>query len=635
MTNESIRPDLRLSRRAVIGALDLRLSRRAVIGAFAAAPALFSSAARAESPAGGATNARVSHGLAMHGAPALAPDFTHLPYANPAAPKGGRLSIAFQGTFDGLNPYNLRAGSAAQGLAGNIYQTLMARSLDEPFTLYGLIAQTIETDDDRSYVVFRLDKRAKFSDGAPITAADVLFTFDLLKTRGRPQQRIAYSLVRSIVAEDQWTVRYDLTGADDRELPLTLALMPVLPKHKTDVERFSDSSIEIPMGSGPYTITSLKPGEEIMLKRNPDYWGADLPICRGLYNFDEIVISYYRDANSMFESFKAGLLDYRLEGNPTRWRTGYNFPAARDGRVKKEELRVGTPRGMEGFAFNTRLPLFKDVRVREALSIMFDFEWMNHNLFDDLYTRSISFFDNSDLASTGRKASADERSLLAPYREAVRSDILEGRWRPYVADGSGRDRKQARTALDLLAQAGWKIDRGQLVKDGQDFEFEIMVADRNQERLALAYASSLKRIGVIARVRTVDEVQYQRRRQRFEFDMMLGTWAASASPGNEQRMRWGSASASQEASFNLAGASSPAIDALIAAMLAARTREDFITAVRAYDRVLLSGFYIVPLFHTVFQWDAYWTRIERPETLPRWTAPLFAATLDSWWSKSS
>ncbi len=604
----------------------LGLTRRSAIGALAAAPTLLSGAARAQE------TGRIAHGLAMHGAPALPPDFQHLPYVNPSARKGGRLAVAFQGTFDGLNPFNLRAGSAAQGLSGNVFQTLMTRSLDEPFTLYGLIAQTIETDEDRSHVVFRLDRRAKFSDGAPITAADILFTFDLLKTRGRPQQRIAYGLVRSIVAVDDWTVRYDLTGANDRELPLTLALMPVLPKHKTDVERFSDSALDIPLGSGPYRIAAIKPGEEMLLKRNPDYWGRDLPVCRGLYNFDEILISYYRDANSMFESFKAGLIDYRVEGNPTRWKTGYNFPAVRDGRVKKEELRVGTPRGMEGFAFNTRRPLFQDVRVREALAIMFDFEWINHNLFDDLYTRTTSFFDNSDLASTGRPASADERALLAPYAGAVRDDVLEGRWRPYVADGSGRDRRQARVALDLMAQAGWKLVRGELERNGEDFEFEIMVADRNQERLALNYASSLKRIGVNARVRTVDEVQYQRRRQRFDFDMMLGTWVASASPGNEQRMRWGSSSASQEASFNLSGASSPAIDALIAAMLAAHTREEFVTAVRAYDRVLLSGFYIVPLFHTVYQWDAHWTRIERPETLPRWAAPLFAATLDTWWS---
>ena len=570
----------------------------------------------------------------MHGEPALPADFAHLPYANPDAPKGGRLSVAFQGTFDGLNPYNLKSGSTAQGLAGNVFQTLMARSLDEPFTLYGLIAQSIETDDERSYVVFRLHPDAKFSDGAPITAADVLFTFDLLKTKGRPQQRIAFGLVRSIVAEDERTIRYDLTGIGDRELPLTLALMPVLPKHRIDLARFSESTLDIPTGSGPYMIAQVKPGEELILKRNPDYWGRDLPYSRGLYNFDEIRISYYRDSNSMFESFKAGLIDYREEGNPTRWTTAYDFPALRDGRVAREQLKVGVPRGMEGFAFNTRRPLFQDVRVREALADMFDFEWINRSLFGGLYTRTSSFFDNSDLSSVGRPASEAERALLAPYPGAVRDDILAGAWRPYMTDGSGRDREQARRALDKLAQAGWSIESGMLEKDDASFEFEIMALDRTQERLALNYASSLRRIGVIARVRTVDEVQYQRRRQRFDFDMMLGSWIASASPGNEQRMRWGSQSAKQEASFNLAGASSPAIDALIAAMLAATTREDFVTAVRAYDRVQLSGFYIVPLYHTVFQWDAYWTRLDRPATNPRWAAPLFAATLDTWWRKT-
>jgi peptide/nickel transport system substrate-binding protein len=289
---------------------------------------------------------------------------------------------------------------------------------------------------------------------------------------------------------------------------------------------------------------------------------------------------------------------------------------------------------MEGFAFNTRRPLFQDVRVREALAIMFDFEWINRNLFDGLYTRTASFFDNSELASTGIPASVAERALLQSFPNAVRDDVLEGRWRPYVTDGTGRDREQAKQALALLDKAGWTIDRGVLEKDDHPFEFEIMVVDRTQERLALNYASSLRRIGVIATVRSVDEVQYQRRRQHFDFDMMLGTWTASASPGNEQRMRWGSASANQEASFNLAGASSPTIDALIATMLAAKSREDFIATVRAYDRVLLSGFYIVPLYHTVYQWDAYWTRLGRPSVLPQWSAPLFAATLDTWWRKS-
>ncbi len=581
------------------------------------------------------TTARPTHGIAMHGVPALPPGFASLPYANPDAPKGGRLQVAFQGTFDSLNPFNLRAGSAAQGLNGNIFQPLMARCLDEAFTLYGLIAQSIETDDERSIVTFRINPAARFSDGSQVTAEDIRFTFDLLRTRGRPQQRYAYGLVKSVETPDAQTIRYDLAGVNDREMPLTLALMPVLSKAKTDLERFDGSTLQAPVGTGPYTVASVEPGERIILRRNQNYWGRDLPMSRGLHNFDEIVISYYRDANSMFESFKTGLIDYRDETNSTRWINGYDFPALRDGRVIREQVPLGTPRGMEGFAFNTRRPLFSDIRVREALATMFDFEWVNANLFAGLYTRTVSFFDNSELSSNGKPASDAERALLTSFPDVVRPEILEGRWRPYVADGSGRDRKQARAAFALLDKAGWKLDRGTLRKNGEPFAFEIMVVDRSQERLALNYASSLARIGVTVRVRTVDEVQYQRRRQKFDFDMMLGSWIASSSPGNEQRMRWGEGSADQEASFNLAGAKSPAIDALIRTMLAARTQEEFVTAVRAYDRVLLSGFYIVPLFHTTQQWDAYWAKLARPKTLPKSAAPLFGATLDTWWSKAA
>ena len=581
-----------------------------------------------------AQGASPRHGIAMHGTPELPPDFSHLPYADPAARKGGRLSLAFQGTFDSLNPFNLRAGSAAQGLNGNVFQPLMARSLDEAFTLYGMIAESIETDDQRTFATFRLNPRAAFSDGTPVTAQDVLFTFDLLKTRGRPQQRYAYGLVARAEVIDDRSVRYDLAGVNDREMPLTLALMPVLSREKTNVDGFANATLTPPVGTGPYRIASVEPGEKLVLARNPDYWGRDLPMSRGLYNFDEIVITYYRDANSMFESFKAGLVDYRDETNTTRWINGYDFPALRDGRVKREQVPLGVPRGMEGFAFNTRKALFQDVRVREALATMFDFEWVNANLFAGLYTRTVSFFDNSDLASTGRPASDAERALLARFPGAVRSDILEGRWRPYATDGTGRDRQQAKTAFGLLEQAGWTVDRGVLRRGGAPFAFEIMVTDRSQERLALNYASALARIGVTASVRSVDEVQYQRRRQKFDFDMMMGSWVASASPGNEQRMRWGEGSADQEASFNLAGAKSPAIDGLIKDLLAARSHEDFVTAVRAYDRILLSGFYIVPLFHTVSQWDAYWTRLTRPDRLPKAAAPVFGATLDTWWSKA-
>lgn len=591
-------------------------------------------AAEASTEAASTEAASPQPAIAMHGAPALPPGFDHLPYADPNARKGGRLSLGFLGAFDSLNPFNLKAGSTAQGLNVNVFETLMARSLDEPFTLYGLIARSIETDANRSYVIFRLDPRAHFSDGAPITSADVRFTFDLLKTRGRPQQRLAYSRVAAVETPDPLTIRYDLAGFNDREMPLTLALMPVLPRHKVDPEKFQDSSLDIPTGSGPYKIVEAEAGRKLVLRRDENYWGKDLPTRRGLFNFDEIDIEYFRDANSLFEAFEAGLLDFREETSPTRWISSYDFPAIREKKAVREALPIGGPKGMEGFAFNLRRPLFDDVRVREALGLLFDFEWVNANLYGGLYKRTESFFADSELASTGRPASAAERALLAPFPGAVRSDILEGRWRAAQTDGSGRDRIEPRRAIDLLREAGYEIENGRMAKNGEPLRFEIMVKDRGQERLAGNYAQSLARIGVAANVRLVDEVQYQRRRQKFDFDMMIGSWVASASPGYEQRSRWGSASADQEASFNLVGARSPAIDALIDALLAAKSREDFVTAVRAYDRVLLSGFYIVPLFHSPDQWIAASAGLARPKALPHYGSPISGATLETWWRKA-
>lgn len=567
----------------------------------------------------------------MHGEPKLPPDFDHYPYADPAAKKGGRLHVGLVGTFDSLNPFNLKSGSTAQGLSGPVIQTLMARAQDEPFTLYGLVAKSLETDAARSFVVFHLDERAHFSDGVPLTSADVLFSFDLLRQKGRPQQRAAYSLPRRVDAPDAHTIRFDLTGVGDRELPLILALMPVLPKHATDVEHFQESTLAKPVGSGPYVVASVRVGERVSLAADPAYWGKDLPTQRGFNNFDAIDLDYYRDGVALFEAFKAGLVDYREETSTTRWASGYDFPALRDGRVTLEKISNDAPKGMEGFAFNLRRDLFKDIRVREALGMMFDFEWVNANLYSGLYTRTKSFFDQSELSSSGRPASAAERALLAPFKDAVREDILEGRWRPTVSDGSGRDREAARRALALLAQAGYRLEEDTLTKNGAALAFEIMVKDRNQERLALNYAASLTRIGVVAQVRLVDEVQYQRRRQKFDFDMMIGQWQASASPGNEQRMRWGSASATQEASFNLCGAASPAIDAMISTLLAANTHEDFVTAVRAYDRVLLSGFYIVPLYHASEQWIAHKSELTHPGAVARYAQPIFGPTLESWW----
>jgi peptide/nickel transport system substrate-binding protein len=570
------------------------------------------------------------HAIAMHGEPALPADFAHLPYVNPDAPKGGRLTLAFEGTFDSLNPYNVRALSTAQGLIGNVYQPLMMRSADEPFTLYGLIAQTIETDSARDRVVFHLDPRARFSDGGAITSEDVAFTFGLLKEKGRPQQRAALKLIKSIDTPDALTVRCDLTGAADRELPMTLALMPVLSHVHTDAAHFDEQTLQIPIGSGPYTIAEVKPGERLVLKRNPDYWARDLPLVRGLYNFDEIRIDYYRDTTAMFEAFKAGLYDYRVEGDPTRWRSGYDFPAVRDGRIVKQTVANGLPKGMDGFAFNTRRPIFADVRVREALAMMFDFEWIDANLYGGVYRRSKSFFDDSELASAGRPASSRERELLAPFPGAARADAMEGQWSPPVSDGSGRDRAIARRALALLEEAGYSLKDGALANaQGQKLAFDILVKNRGEERLALAYSQSLARIGAAATVRLNDEVQFQRRRTKFDFDMMIGSWVASPSPGGEQRARWGAAYANMDGAYNLAGASSPAIDAMIAALLAAETHEDFVAAVRALDRLLISGFYIVPLYYGPEQWIAYRSRLGHPDKYP-----LFGVNIDSWWSKS-
>ena len=567
--------------------------------------------------------------IAMHGEPALPPEFGHLPYVNPEAPKGGALNLAYLGAFDSLNPYNVKALSTAQGLIGNVYQSLMTRSADEPFTLYGLIAKSIETNVARDKVVFHLDPAAKFSDGTPITSADVVFTFKLLKAKGRPQQRAAFSLVKAIDAPDDWTVRYDLSGANDRELPLTLAIMPVLSRAHIDAEHFEDQTLQIPIGSGPYRVAEVKPGQGLVLERDPNYWAKDLPISRGLYNFDRIRIDYYRDATAMFEAFKAGLIDFRIEDDTNRWRNGYDFPAARDGRVLKAAIPSGLPKGVSGFAFNTRRPPFADIRVREALASMFDFEWINANLFAGAYKRSEGFFDDSELSSIGRPASERERALLAPYPGLVRDDVMEGAWRAPVSDASGRDRTIAKNALDELAAAGYSLRSGRLV-DAHDapLAFEILVKNRDEERLALAYARNLARIGVTANVRLVDEVQFQRRRTSFDFDMMIGSWVASPSPGNEQRGRWSSAAANAEGAYNISGVASPAVDAMIAAILAANTNEDFVAAVRALDRLLISGFYIVPLYYAPEQWIAYSAKLGRPDK-----TPLFGVELSTWWRR--
>lgn len=580
-----------------------------------------------------ASPAVADHGIALHGAPLYPVDFEHFNYVNPQAPKGGTITYGLLGSFDSLNPFIVKGASARGlrdgGLGNNVIESLMTRGRDEPFTLYGLLAQSVDMPDDRTSITFRINPLARFSDGQPVTADDVVFSLELLRDQGRPNHRSYYSKVTRIDQTDDRTVTFHLGDGSDRELPLILGLMPVLPKHATDPETFQETTLQPMIGSGPYRITGVEPGKRIVLTRDPDYWARDLPAKRGFHNFDEIRMEYYRDNNSRFEAFKKGLYDVNPETDPGRWRTAYEFPAVADGRVVKDEFTADTPKGMFGFVYNTRRPVFQDIRVREALSFAFDFEWINANLYGDAYDRTASFFMASELSSYERAASPAERALLEAAGKTLPAAFLDGTWAPPVADGSGRDRRNLRKAFQLLQQAGFGSKNGQMTDQaGTRLDFEILVVNKDSERLALAFKRMLAPLGIVPSVRLVDSAQYQRRLQAFDYDMILSTWYVSLSPGNEQSFRWSSASAEREGSFNFAGVSDPAADALIDSMLAARTREDFVAAVRAFDRVLLSGHYVIPLFYLPNQWVARWAHIERPET-----TSLYGYRLDTWWRR--
>ena len=571
--------------------------------------------------------AEAARAIAMHGAPELPDDFAASPYANADAPQGGRLVQGVLGTFDSLNPLIVK-GLPVQSIRGYVIESLMARGYDEPFTLYGLLARTVETDDGRSFVTFSLDPAARFSDGVPVTAADVVFSWQLLRDHGRPNHRAYYSKVVKAEALDARTVRFDLGGSNDRELPLILGLMPVLPQHAIEVATFEDTTLAKPIGSGPYVVAEVDIGKRVTFKRDPNYWGRGLPINRGLWNFAELRFDYYRDANAYFEAFKTGNYDVRSELDPTRWRTGYDIPAVRDGRIVKESFANGLPKLASAFVFNTRRPIFSDIRVRQAISLLFDAEWVNHNFFFDLYRRSTSFFDDSELSAYHRPADARERVLLAPFANAVREDVLDGTWSPPGTDGSGRDRTSLREALALFDAAGYGL-KGTTLRErasGRTLSFEIMVTNRDDERLALAFSSNLARAGIAAQVRLVDAVQYDQRLLAFDFDMIDYRWEQSLSPGNEQSFYWGSAAAGEQGSRNYMGVHSAAIDAMIATLLRARERPDFVAAVRGLDRLLISGCYVVPLFYLPEQWVARWVSITHPAR-----TSLFGYLPETWW----
>jgi len=595
----------------------------------------YASAALAQTQNNPAPNSAPDYALSMHGDVALPADFTHFPYANPDAPKGGTLRMGVVGTYDSLNPFVLKSmRTTARGLFGDtdfgnlVYETLMQRSRDEPFTLYGLLAEKVSIDPERKWVEFTLNPKARWSDGQPVTVDDVIFTYDILTEKGRPPFNNRMSHIEKIEKTGERSVRFVFNDKSDREFPMLIAAtMPVLPKHAIDPATFGNSTLKAPIGSGPYLVSNVQPGQRIIYQRSPDYWGKDLAVRRGFDNFDTLSIEYYRNETALFESFKKGLLDVFIEANPTRWEKSYNFPAVTEGKVVKENFEKGTPANMLGFVFNTRRPIFEDRRVRRALGLLFDFEWANRNLFADQYKRLQSFWEGSELSSLGKRADGLERELLAPFPDAVRKDVMDGTWHPSITDGSGHDRGPAKDAYELLIDAGFSFEHGKAIDpSGKPLQFEIMTRSPDEEKVALAFKRNLARLGIEADIRSADDAQYQQRLQTFDYDMILGALTGSLSPGNEQWQRWGSASRDAQGSFNYPGVADPAVDAMIEAMLAARERDDFVSAVRALDRILISGDYYIPLYYLPYQWVARWDRIGHPEK-----TSLYGYQLPTWW----
>lgn len=569
------------------------------------------------------------HGLALHHDLKYPPNFTHFDYVNPDAPKGGEMRLAAIGTFDSLNPFILR-GTSPLGI-GMIFETLTVRSLDEPFSEYGLIAESVQVPDDHSWVAFTLREEARFHDGSPITVDDVIFTLDVLQTRGHPFYRAYYANVVSAEKVGPRQVRFDFGETVNRELPLIIGQMPVLSKafwHERDFER---TTLDVPLGSGPYRIGRVEPGRSITYLRVADHWAADLPVNRGRFNVDVMRYDYYRDVNVALEAFKAGEYDFRQENVARNWAMGYDGPALRQGRIVMEEIPHALPTGMQGFVFNTRRPIFRDPLVRQALTEVFDFEWSNANLFHGTYTRTASYFSNSELASSGLP-SPEELTLLEPNRRILPEQVFNAEFQPPVTDGSGNIRENLRRALALLEEAGWAISgrdrRLRHTSSGEALEFEILLNDPSFERVCLPYARNLDRLGISARVRTVDATQYQNRMNDFDFDMTVGLFPQSLSPGNEQRDFWTSEAAATPGSRNIAGVRDPVVDELVDLVIAAPDRESLVTRTRALDRVLLWGHYVVPHWHSRVFRVAYWDKFARPKTNPR-----YGLALDAWWVK--
>lgn len=556
------------------------------------------------------------YGLAMHGEPALPADFKSFPYANPDAPQGGLLRQAVTGSFDTVNPFIVK-GEKALSINSYVFESMMTRNYAEPFSVYGLLAESIDVSPDRNSMTFVLRPEARFSDGTPVTSADVAYSLETLRDHGLPRFKTYYSKIKTIATPDARTIVMT-QDAGDRELPLIMGLMPILPKHYWEKRDFEASTLDPIMGSGPYVLAEIKQGERVSFRKNPDYWGKDVPANRGLWNFDEVRIDYLRDGNSAFESFKRGLADIRVEADATRWTYAYDFPAVAQGKVIRERIDQKTPAPAAGFAFNTRNPLFQDPKVRRALAEAFDFEWLNENLLYNLYRRTQGYYSGSELSYLGHPADAREKALLGADAERIDPQVLDGTYAMPKTDGSGRDRKVLRRTVSLLKEAGWEIRDGALINiaTGKPFTFTIACLTREQEKIALHYQRTLTQIGIEVRIRQVDSSQFQRMLNTYEFDMAPVMWYNSLSPGNEQEFYYGSAGREVQGTRNYPGIADPAIDRMIAALLAATTREDLVAAVHALDRLLVNGFYIVPFYDSGGQWVARWNTIGRPQQPP-------------------
>lgn len=560
-------------------------------------------------------NATPSHGIAMHGDLKYPAGFTHFDYVNPNAPKGGRVKLGARGSFDNLNPFIIK-GETGSG-AGFIYDTLMTASADEPFSYYGLLAETVTVPDDRSWVEFSLNPNAKWHDGVSVSAEDVIWTFNTLLEKGRPFYRFYYSSVEKVEKIGDRSIKFSFIPGENLELPLIIGQLPVLPKHYWVNRAFDKTTLEAPLGSGPYRIATVDAGRSITLERVDNYWGADLGVNVGKNNFDVVRYDYYRDAGVLLEAFKAGEFDYRTENLSKAWATAYDIPAVENGLLIKAQIDHQRSSGMQGFAFNSRRGMFKDPRVREALAYAFDFEWSNENLFYGQYTRTRSYFDNSELAATGLPSEA-ELLLLDPYRNQIPDKIFTSEYNPPKTDGSGSLRKNLRQAGKLLREAGWEIKGGKRVhKDtAQVLAFEVLLRSPSFERVVLPFSQNLGKLGVDITIRTVDTAQYGERTDTFDFDVIVHSIGQSLSPGNEQRSYWGSEAATLEGGHNFIGIQNPAIDGLIETLIAAPDRDSLVTATRALDRVLQWGHWLIPNWHTTYDRVAYWNKFGRPEITP-------------------